>query len=226
MSILSEERRSDSPYVEAVTHGWTESDGSTVRPAECRWHLVVVRQAGNTQALAVGPLTGAGVASWAEGAEILWIRFALGTFMPHLPTRKLLDTETVLPEATSKSFWLGGSAWQFPNSENADAFVDRLVREGVLAQDPLVGAASTGHAPQGLSPRTLRHRFLRATGLAQGAVRQVERANRAAARLQRGVPIPDVVHKEGYFDQSHMTRSLKRWVGRTPARIATAARPG
>ena len=127
---MSEERRSDSPYVEAVTHGWTESDGSTVRPAECRWHLVVVRQAGNTQALAVGPLTGAGVASWAEGAEILWIRFALGTFMPHLPTRKLLDTETVLPEATSKSFWLGGSAWQFPNSENADAFVDRLVREG------------------------------------------------------------------------------------------------
>jgi hypothetical protein len=220
MSILSEERQSGSPYMEAVTHGRTESDGSTVRPAECRWHLIVVRQAGNTRALVVGPLTGAGVASWAAGAEILWIRFALGTFMPHLPTRNLLDTEAVLPDATTKSFWLGGSAWPFPDHENAEVFVGRLVREGVLARDPVVGAASTGRPPQGLSPRTLRHRFLRATGLAQGAVCQVERANRAAAHLRRGVPIPDVIHREGYFDQPHMTRSLKRWVGLTPARIA------
>jgi AraC-like DNA-binding protein len=225
MSIVYEERRSDSPYVEAVTHGLTESDGSTVRPAESRWHLVVVRQAGDARALAVGPLTGAGVASWAAGAEILWIRFAIGTFMPHVPTRNLLDTETVLPDATSKSFWLGGSAWPFPDHENAEALVERLVREGVLARDPVVGAASTERPPQGLSPRTLRHRFLRATGLAQGAVRQVERANRAAAHLRRGVPIPDVVYEEGYFDQSHMTRSLKRWVGRTPARIAPANGP-
>jgi Helix-turn-helix domain len=225
MSIVSEERRSDSPYVEAVTHGWTESDGSTVRPAECHWHLVVVRQAGDTRVLAVGPFTGAGVASWGVGAEILWIRFALGTFMPHMPARNILDTETILPDATSKSFWLGGSAWPFPDHENAEALVERLVREGVLARDPVVGAASTGRPPQGLSPRTLRHRFLRATGLAQGAVRQVERANRAATQLRRGIPIPDVVHEQGYFDQSHMTRSLKRWVGRTPARIATSDGP-
>jgi hypothetical protein len=225
MSIVYEERLSDSHYVETVTHGWTESDGSTVRPAECRWHLVVVRQAGEARALAVGPWTGAGIASWGAGAEILWIRFALGTFLPHVPARNLLDTETVLPDATSKSFWLGGSAWPFPDLENAEAIVERLVREGVLARDPVVSAASTGCPPQGLSPRTLRHRFLRATGLAQGAVHQVERANRAAAHLRRGVPIPDVVHEEGYFDQSHMTRSLKRWVGRTPARIATARAP-
>ena len=225
MSIVYKERRSDSPYVEAVTHGRTESDGSTVRPAECRWHLVVVRQAGGVRALAVGPLTGAGVACWAAGAEILWIRFALGTFMPHVPARNLLDTETVLSDATSKSFWLGGSAWPFPDHENVEALVERFVREGVLARDPVVGAASTGRPPRGLSPRTMRHRFLRATGLAQGAVHQVERANLAAAHLRRGVPIPEVVHEAGYFDQSHMTRSLKRWVGRTPARIATARGP-
>jgi len=225
MSIVYEERRSDSPYVEAVTHGLTLRDGSTVRPAECRWHMVVIRQDADARALAVGPLTGAGVASWAADAEILWIRFALGTFMPHMPARNLLDTETVLPDATSKSFWLGGSAWPFPDPENAEALVERLVREGVLARDPVVGATSTGRPQQGLSPRTLRHRFLRATGLAQGAVLQVERANRAAALLRQGVPIPDVVHYEGYFDQSHMTRSLKRWVGRTPARIATVRGP-
>jgi methylphosphotriester-DNA--protein-cysteine methyltransferase len=145
--------------------------------------------------------------------------------MPHLSARTLLDTETILPDATSKSFWLGGSAWPMPDHETVEVFVERLVREGALAQDPVVGAALAGRPPQGLSPRTLRHRFLRATGLAQGAICQVERANRAAMRLRRGVPIPDVVHEEGYFDQAHMTRSFKRWVGRTPARIATPRRP-
>jgi hypothetical protein len=225
MIIVHEERPSDLPYVEAITHGRTESDGSTIRPAECRWHMVVVRHHGRTRALVVGPWTTAGVASWAAGAEILWIRFALGAFMPHMPARNLLDTETPLPDATGRSFLLKGSAWRFPDHETAETFVQRLVHEGVLFRDPIVVAASTGRPPQGLSPRTWRHRFLRATGLAQGAVRQVERANRAAAHLRRGVPIPDVVYEEGYFDQSHMTRSLKRWVGRTPARIAPASGP-
>ena len=220
MIVVHEDRSSDSPYVERITYGRTENDGSAVRPAECRWHMVVVRHQGRARALVVGPWTTAGVASWAEGAEILWIKFGLGTFMPHLPARNLLDKETVLPEATSRSFWLGGSAWRFPDNDNAEILVEWLVREGLLARDPIVGAASSGRPPLGLSPRTVRHRFLRATGLTQGAVRQVERANRAAAQLRRGVPIPDTVHEEGYFDQPHMTRSLRRWVGRTPAQIA------
>ncbi len=34
MSIIYEERLSDSPYVETITHGRTASDGSSIRPAE------------------------------------------------------------------------------------------------------------------------------------------------------------------------------------------------
>jgi hypothetical protein len=45
-------------------------------------------------------------------------------------------------------------------------------------------------------------------------------AHVAAALLERGVPVLDVVHEAAYFDQSHMTRSLKRFLGQTPARIA------
>ena len=225
MIVMQEERSLDSPYVERITYGRTESDGSTIRPAECSWHMVFVRHQGRARALVVGPWTTAGVASWGEGAEILWVRFRLGTFMPHMPARKHLDLETTLPDATSRSFWLGGSAWTFPDHENAETFVGRLVREGVLARDPVVGAALAGRSPQGLSPRTVRHHFLRATGLTQGGIHQAQRANRAAALLRRGVPIPDAVHEAGYFDQPHMTRSLRRWVGHTPARIATSGKP-
>ena len=220
MIVVHEARPSDSPYVEGIAYGRTESDGSTVRPAECRWHMVFDRRDGDARALVVGPWTTAGVASWGAGAEILWVRFALGAFMPHLPTRSLLDAETALPNVAGRSFWLAGSSWPFPGYEDVETFVERLAREDVLDRDPVVGAASSGRPPAGLSARTLRHRFLRATGLAQGAVRQAERAMRATELLRRGVPIPAAVHEEGYFDQPHLTRSLRRWVGRTPAQIS------
>jgi AraC-like DNA-binding protein len=92
------------------------------------------------------------------------------------------------------------------------------VRGGVLVRDPLVDPALRGR-PQDLSPRTVRHRFLRATRLTRSCNHQIERAQEAAALLQRGRPISDAVHEVGYYDQPHLTRSLKQWVGRTPAQI-------
>ena len=224
MSIIYEERASDSPYVETITHGWTASDGSTIRPAEIHWHMVFARHNGRVHPLVVGPLTTAGVASWGEGAQILWIKFKLGAFMPHLPTRDFLDVETTLPGAASQSFWLKGSAWQFPDYDNVETFVDRLVREEVLVRDPVVEAVLQGHPPE-LSSRTVRHRFLRATGLTQLHIYQAERARRAEALLRQGVSILDTVDEAGYFDQPHLTRSLKHWIGHTPAQILRLSKP-
>jgi AraC-like DNA-binding protein len=220
MSIIYEERSSDSPFVESITRGWTASDGSTIRPAEINWHMVFVRHAsrGSLQPLVVGPWTTAGVASWGEGAEILWIKFKLGTFMPHLPTKDFLDGETILPGAASQSFWLKGSAWEFPAYENADTFVNRLARDGLLVSDPIVDAALQDQLPE-MSLRTVRHRFLRATGLTQSHIWQMKRAQHAETLLQQGVSILDTVHEAGYFDQPHLTRSLKQFIGHTPAQI-------
>lgn len=219
MSILHEERPSDSPYIETVTRGRTVSDGCPIRPAEIHWHMVFSRHEGRVFPIFVGPLTTAGVVTYSEGAEILWIKFSLGTFMPHLPTRNYLDTETILPGAASRSFWLKGSAWQFPDYEDVEIFVDRLVREEVLVRDPAVQAVLQDRLPE-MPSRTLRHRFLRATGLTQGHIRQMQRAQRAAALLQQGVPILDTVFQAGYFDQPHLTRSLKHFIGYTPGQIS------
>ena len=217
-SITSRARWSDSPYVESIMHGRTLSDDSPTRPAECHWHMVFVKKDGGARVVFVGPWTTTGVAHYKEGAEILWIKFGLGTYMPHMPLGRFSDVETVLPDASSRSFWLKGSAWELPGHDNAETFVERLVRGGVLVRDPLVDAALRGR-PQDLSPRTVRHRFLRATGLTRRRIHQIERAQEAAALLQRGRPISDAVHEVGYFDQPHLTRSLKRWVGHTPAQI-------
>ena len=224
MTILYEERPSDSPYVDTIMHGHTMSDGSPTRPAEICWHMVIVRQKGNVQLLVVGPWTTSGITSYTEGAEILWIRFKLGVFMPHLPTNKFLDSETILPGAARGSLWLNGSAWQYPAYENADTFVDRLVREDVLVRDPVVNAVLQGH-PQEIPPRTIRHRFLRATGLNQNHIQQFERARQAAALLEQGVSVLDAVYHVGYYDQPHLTRSLKRFIGYTPGQLSHTGAP-
>lgn len=144
--------------------------------------------------------------------------------MPHLSTRDFLDLETILPDASSKSFWLNGSARQFPDYDNVETFVDWLVRDEVLVGDPIVNAALKDQLPE-MSYRTVRHRFLRATGLSQSHIRQFERAQRAEVLLKRGVSILDVVYQLGYFDQPHLTRSLRQFIGHRPAQIIRISQP-
>jgi methylphosphotriester-DNA--protein-cysteine methyltransferase len=87
-----------------------------------------------------------------------------------------------------------------------------------------VNAALQDQLPE-MSPRTVRYRFLRATGLTQNHIRQFERAQRAEVLLKQGTPILDVVHRLGYFDQPHLTRSLKQFIGYTPAQIIRRSQP-
>jgi hypothetical protein len=138
--------------------------------------------------------------------------------MPDLPASDLVNEGLNLPEATGKTFWLHGSAWQFPDFDNADTFVDKMVREGLLVHEPLVESVLQGR-PQPLSIRTVRRRFLRATGLTRGTIFQIERARRAMTLLLQGASILNTVYDAGYFDQPHLTRSLKHFFGQTPAQI-------
>lgn len=155
-------------------------------------------------------------------AELEWfgIDFKRGTFMPHIPPGAVMDGNITLPEAADRTFWLCSSAWQFPNYENADTFVDRLVREDLLTCDSVVNAINQGQPPP-LSLRMVQYHFLRSTGLSQRAIRQIERARYATALLKQGVSIFDTVYEAGYSDQPHLTRSLKHFIGQTPSEIPT-----
>jgi hypothetical protein len=218
MTIIYEGRLSDSPYIETITRGWTASAGSTIRPAESHWHMVFLKVNGQVQPMVVGALTNSGLVSYVEGGELLWIKFKLGTWLPHLPVKNLVNVETPLPLAASRSFWLKGSAWQFPDYENVETFVNRLVRQEILVRDPVVNAALQDQLPE-IPDRTVRHRFLRTTGQTQSHIRQMQRAQQATALLEQGVSILDTVDEAGYFDQPHLTRALKRFIGYTPAQI-------
>ena len=224
MGFTYQERLSDSPYAVGIARVQAESAIAPLCRADGRWELIVKIQYGRKSLLIAGPMTRASVTTNSEGTEFIVIRFKIGTFMPHLAISKLIDRETSLPEAARQSFWLHGSSWQFPDYENVDTFLDRLVRNDMLVHDPIIPAALQDQSPA-MSIRTVRRRFLRATGLTQAAVRQIERAQQATALLEQGVSILDTVYQAGYADQSHLTRALRRFMGQTPAQIARAGAP-
>jgi len=224
MSFLFEGRGSDSPYVEAVWRGRAGSDYAPVCPASNRWHLLFLKQNGRVNVSVEGPLTKATPVTQAEGTEWFGVTFPLGTFLPSVSIRNLLDERAFLPLAAKTSFELAGSSFQLPDYENVETFVERLVREDVLVSDPVVKAVLAGQAPE-MSWRTVRRRFLLATGLTYKVISQIERAHQAAALLEQGVSLLEPTYQAGYADQSHMTRSLKHFIGHTPAQIAQRRKP-
>src|SRR6185503_8541429 len=98
-------------------------------------------------------------------------------------------------------------------------FIARLVREGLLVTDSVVDTVLQGGA-QTLSRRAVQHRLLHATGLSYKTIQQITRARRAYMLLEQGASILDTVFEAGYSDQPHLTRSLKRYFGQTPAQVA------
>ena len=225
MIFFDEDRASDSPFVERVWRCHSEGAHPFLSIAASRCELVVSRLGGKVTLTMRGPETRATPLGECPGdGEWLGILFKLGTFLPLLPPTTLMDAEVNLPIVSRNSFSFSGYAWQLPDYDNAETFVDWLVRKDLLARDPVVDAALEG-GPQVRDLRTIQRRFLRATGLTQSAVRQIERARYATHLLQQGVSILDTVLEAGYFDQPHLTRSLKHFIGQTPAQIREQSRP-
>ena len=203
----------------------SEPEESFISVAVSHWVMVVTRQRGTARLTVRGPETKATTVAIPQEAEFFGIDFSLGSFMPGLPPGKLVDSSLTLPSATKTSFWLDGCEWEFPGPNNADVFADRLVRAGLLVHDVVASAALQG-VVEGLSTRSVERRVSRATGLTRGAIGQIRRAERAAEMLCRGVSALEVAGQAGYADQSHLTRSLKRFLGQTPSQIATSPRGG
>lgn len=219
MGLEVESRSSDSPYIERVWRSSSHDVDRMTSIATAHWDLVFWEHRGQASAAVQGPGSKAGPAPVPEDATFFGISFSLGTSMPHLPVDRLVDGSVEIPGVTRRSFWLKGSAWRPPDYDNAEAFVRRMVREGVLDRDPIVAAVLRGASP-GVSERTVQRRFVATTGLTRGAVRQIDRARQAAVLIQEGTPAHDVIHRLGYFDQPHLARSLTRYIGRTATQLS------
>lgn len=207
-----------SPIADKVWRARSEPFESFTSVAVTHWEMVVTRHRGRAYLTVRGPETRATIVPIPEDAEFFGVQFRIGAFLPTLPVDQLVDNGLTLPGAGSRSFWLNGSAWEYPTFDNVDVFLRKLLRKGVVARDPVVEAALQGQRMD-LSLRSVQRRIRRATGLTHAVIGQIERAHQAVALLEAGATILDVVERAGYADQPHLTRSLRRFIGHTPARI-------
>jgi AraC-like DNA-binding protein len=219
MLLCFEERLSDSPFVERIWRTHSERAGMFTSMALSHWQMCIWTHEGRTNLTLRGPETKATSTYVPPDAEYLGIVFKIGTLMPHLPASHLVDRDLTLPDASSRSVWLDSAAWELPTYGNVDTFVDRLVHVGLLVREVSVEEALRGHRSD-LSLRSVQRRFLHVTGLTHTAIRQIERARYATSLLKDGASILDTVDLAGYADQPHLTRSLKRLIGHTPAQLA------
>ena len=217
--LMFQDRRSDSPFIERVWRCHSLRAGTFSSVASSNFEMVVTRHEGRVFLTLRGPETRATMADCPANGEWLGIRFKLGTYMPSLLPALVIDRNDVtLPAISDQTFWLDSSHLQYPTFDNAEAFVRRLERAGIIWRDPAVDALVQG-PPRGTSLRSVQRRFLKWTGMTKSTCRQIERARFAAGLLRQGVSIADTAYRAGFFDQAHMTRSVKHLIGHTPACI-------
>lgn len=219
--FVFESRTSDSPLIDSIWRTTSGDGGTFISIAQPNVSLVVTRQRGKTWVSLMGPETVATCAAVPDHAEFFGIVFKLGTYLPHLPTRQLVDAHVELPAASANKVWMRGAVWELPTFENADTFVSRLIRDGSLSREPSIADVISGRMPE-LSVRTLQRRFVHAAGISQGTMLQIGRARHALELLERGTSILDVVALAGYSDQPHLTRAVRLYTGQTPAQILRA----
>jgi AraC-like DNA-binding protein len=222
---FEQENFANSPFIEYIWSTQTEQAGDFTSTAETHSGLVVTRYEGQILVTMRGPETKTTPASTPAGGEFFGVTFKLGTFMPTLLPRNLMDRRDAHMRVASKqSFWLDSSVWEIPKYDNVDVFIERLVREGLLVHDSVVSVALQ-EQPQAYSPRALQYHFVRATGLSRKVIQQIDRVHHAAALLKQGTSIADTAFELGYFDQSHLTNALKRFLGQTPTQISREVTP-
>ncbi|MFF1572627.1 AraC family transcriptional regulator [Leifsonia sp. NPDC058292] len=181
------------------------------------WDFVFWQGADGIHAGVQGPESRASQAPVPSNSEFLGIRLALGAFVPGFSMPQLVDRFVELP-VERDWFTLAGDRIRKPRFTDAEQFVALLVRRGLLDSADVRDAAATD--------RTRQRRYLASVGLPQRTVQQIERANDAAVRLREGQAPAAVAQDTGYFDQPHMARSLRRFIGPSATELADANHPG
>ena len=218
MFLSFEDRPSSSPLVESIWRSRSTTGGLFHSMAEGNIELVVTRLPGLTRVTLRGPVTKPTQALCPPDGEWLAIRFRAGTFLPYVPTALLLDHRSLDLPMNGDRFCLQGSMWAIPSFENAECFVARLARAGLITLDRMALAAFEADTREaGL--RSIQRHFLKSVGMTYARYRQIERARHAVALLRSGRTIQDTSHDAGYFDQAHMTRAFKTLIGQSPLKV-------
>lgn len=211
-------RLSDSSLIEWVWRATTEKDSTYTVTADGCIDLAILKLDGHVRLWLSGPTTKAQSMQVKAGTEGIYIRLKPGVHLTGLPSGKMLDTDQFLPSAGSDAFWLQNVAFHFPSFENVEGFVEKLFKLGRLRRDILVEDTLVGRS-RNVNARTVQRHFLKTTGITPHHMYQIRRATQAGLLLESGLKASRVAAETGFTNQSHMTNSLKYFLGRTPREI-------
>lgn len=204
-------RSSDSRLIERAWSSWSLDTTVMTSVARAHWDFVFWEGPDGRRAGIQGPESRASEAPVPAQAEFVGVRLGLGVLLAHLPAAQLVDRFVALP-VDGRWFHLGGERIAVPSYPQVEDFVALLVRKGLLVVADPPDERST--------ERTRQRHHLNAIGLSQRTVRQIARAQSAAVRLQSGEHPAAVAQDAGYFDQPHLARSLRRFIGPSATELA------
>jgi AraC-like DNA-binding protein len=211
--------------IQTVWRSASNGAGSFISAAYPTWELVFWNVAGSAGVSLRGPETVATHAQIPADGRWLGIRFRTGAVLLGVNHLASCDQTLELPMLDARHFRLAGTIFEVPTFNNAECLVEQLARSGRLTLDHRVLSSLHAETSLGLDARATQRRFRSATGLNRRTVKTIERARAAASMLLDGRTIGDTIEAGGYCDQPHLTRSLTRLIGLTPAALTRPATP-
>ena len=225
MPVDIQQRLSDSPFVRAVTRVVFDEAGGHATTPDGLWDLAVLRRGGETVVLQTGLITRPVPLDFDAGDEYVCVSFEPGVYAPDRPGSDMVDRAVVLASVAAGTFQFAGDALEIPTFENAEGLVGRLARRGHLVRDAIVAGVLAGE-PVPAGERTIQRHFSLALGVSPKRLAGIRRADEALRVLHSGATPSETAFALGYADQPHLTRELRRFVGRTPGQIGRGAGPG
>lgn len=228
-SIVDEqERLADSPLVASVRRVQYKARTREMVLPDGSWDLLFIRPAGGPMiAVQTGQIVAPLPVDHEAGDELLVVAFKPEVYLPKLPGHKTFQLGVMRPvENKDRSFWIDSDRLEVPSFDNVEHMVAAMARKGLIERDPVVARALQGNG-QRLDERSIQRHFAAVTGLSFKGFQQIARAQEAARLLRAGRSLSQVAAELAFTDQSHMTHSLKRFLGQTPAQLARqgAAKP-
>ena len=218
-----EERAADSPLVASIRRvRYRACTCETVLP-DGSWDLLFMRHAGGPMVVVqTGQIVAPLQAEHQAGDEMLVVAFKPEVYLPRLPGHKTFQQGVARPVEHDRSFWIDADRLEVPSFDNVEQLVAAMARKGLIERDPVVARALQGNSLR-LDERSIQRHFAAVTGLSFKGFQQIARAREAADLLRSGRSLSQVAAELGFSDQSHMTHSLKRFLGQTPAQLARQA---
>jgi hypothetical protein len=218
---LTQVFNSRSSPLEAIDTVWTTdatADGVYNATPDGSWDLIHIEKPGGEHLVFVtGQQSQPASVPYQAGEVAVVISFAAQFFLQSGPLPPDGAVIEFLPVQRGR-FRLASLDLPLPSYDNAEFIASELLAAGVLRSDPIV-TGGLGLTPYAASERSLQRHFRDATGLSQKSFEQIRRAQEAVRLLQAGGKPADVAVAAGYADQAHMTKSIKRIMGRLPTAV-------